>query len=88
MSLLKFVVNLWYNIFKDIVVLRNSRFGVVDTRYFVCPIYCSEKIISMIRRRVEFLAPVHCYSGENEMEALAAAALAVLRGEMKAQQYI
>ena len=40
-----------------------------------------------IKRRVQWVAPVHVYPGEDELEALAGNALAVLRGEQKAQEY-
>jgi butyrate kinase len=40
-----------------------------------------------IRQRVEFLAPVLVYAGEDEMGALAAGALRVIRGEEAALEY-
>lgn len=40
-----------------------------------------------IARRVGYLAPVHIFPGEDEMEALALNALAVLRGEREAREY-
>lgn len=77
-----------YNIAKWICALGATFCGRVDAILLTGGLAQSEKIVDMIRRRVEFLAPVHCYPGENEMGALAAAALAVLRGEMEAQRYI
>lgn len=77
-----------YNIAKWICALGATFCGRVDAVLLTGGVAHSERFVDMIRRRVEFLAPVHCYPGENEMEALAAAALAVLHGEMKAQQYI
>ncbi len=47
----------------------------------------SDYIVNELRRRIGFLAPVHCFPGENEMEALALNALAVLQGKRKAQIY-
>ena len=47
----------------------------------------SEYIISELRRRVEFLAPLYVFPGEDEMEALALNALAVLQGKRKAKVY-
>ena len=42
----------------------------------------------MVRERVEFLAPVVIYPGENEMESLALGGLRVLRGEEKARKFV
>ncbi len=47
----------------------------------------SDYIVSELRRRIGFLAPVYCFPGENEMEALALNALAVLQGKQKAKVY-
>ena len=41
-----------------------------------------------LRERIEFLAPVYCYPGEDEMLALASNALAVLRGKREAKEYV
>ncbi len=46
-----------------------------------------ERLVEWIRRRVDFLAPVHVYPGEDEMTALAAGALRVLRGEEQPREY-
>lgn len=45
--------------------------------------YLRDEII----RRVEWVAPVHVYPGEDELEALAGNALAVLRGEQEPKEY-
>jgi len=47
----------------------------------------SELLISWIKERVEFLAPVLVYPGEGEMEALAQGALRVLNQEERPQIY-
>ena len=47
----------------------------------------SEYVISRLRQRIEWVAPVYCFPGEDEMEALALNALAVLRGKRKAKEY-
>jgi butyrate kinase len=47
----------------------------------------SQKLVDDIIRRVGALADVRIYPGELEMEALAAGALRVLRGEERAKQY-
>ena len=47
----------------------------------------SNYIISELRHRIEFLAPVHIFPGEDEMEALAQNALDVLLGKREAHVY-
>ncbi len=48
----------------------------------------SEKIVSWLSKRVEFLAPLTVIPGEFELEALAAGGLRVLRGEEPVQTLI
>ena len=43
--------------------------------------------MSRIRERVGFLAPIRCFPGEDEIEAMALNALAVLQGKRKAKEY-
>ena len=47
----------------------------------------SARFTGAIKQRVDSFAPVYAYPGENEMAALAAGALRVLRGEEKASVY-
>jgi butyrate kinase len=47
----------------------------------------SELLMSWIRERVEFIAPMHVFPGECEMEALNMGVLLVLRGEERAKPY-
>lgn len=47
----------------------------------------SDYIVNRLRDRVSFLAPVHIFPGEDELQALAYNALAVLRGERQAKEY-
>jgi len=47
----------------------------------------SEDLVEGIRRRVEFLAPVRVYPGEDEMAALAEGAWRVLTGEEEPREY-
>lgn len=47
----------------------------------------ADYITSRLRRRISFLAPVHIYPGEDEMQALALNALAVLRGQREVKEY-
>ena len=48
----------------------------------------SEYFTNEIKKRVEWIAPVTVYPGENEMESLALGGLRVLRGEEEAREFI
>lgn len=61
--------------------------GKVDAILLTGGLARSEYIVSGIKERVEFIAPVHIYPGQDEMRALTENALAVLRGEREAQDY-
>ena len=62
-------------------------FGEIDAVLVTGGMAHSDYITSRLRRRVDFLAPVHIYPGEDEMEALALNALAALRGEEEMKAY-
>jgi butyrate kinase len=59
------------------VVLKGEIDGIILTGGMAY----SEKLTSMIKGYITFLAPVKCLPGENEMEALALGGLRLLRGE-------
>lgn len=61
--------------------------GEVDAILITGGIAHSDYVMGAIRRRVSFLAPVCVYPGEDEMEALAFNALAVLQGQREAKVY-
>ena len=61
--------------------------GKVDAILLTGGIAYSEYITAQLKERVGFIAPIHIFPGENEMEALALNALAVLRGEREAKEY-
>lgn len=48
----------------------------------------SEILVNWIRERVDWIAPVMIFPGEEEMKALALGALRVLRGEEAAKEYV
>ena len=54
----------------------------------LCFVARSEYVVSRLRKRIGFLAPIRCFPGEDEMEALALNALAVLRGKRQAKEYL
>ena len=76
-----------YNVAKWICSFGATFCGDVDAILVTGGLARSAKIVDMLRKRTTFLAPVHCYPGEDELGALAEAALAVLKGDMVAQEY-
>ena len=62
--------------------------GRVDAILLTGGIAYSQYITDYIRRRVEFIAPVVIYPGEDEMLSLALGGLRVLRGEEKAHIFV
>lgn len=76
-----------YHTAKQIAAEAAVLCGNIDAILLTGGMAHSDYIVSELRRRVGFLAPVYCFPGENEIEALALNALAVLKGERKAKQY-
>lgn len=70
-----------YQISKGIGELAPVLDGKIDYIILTGGIAYSEMMTEMIRKRVEFIAPVIVIPGEMEMEALALGALRILRGE-------
>ena len=75
------------NVAKNIAKLAPDVSGRVDAILITGGIAYSDYITSRIKERVEFIAPVIVYPGEDEMQSLANGALRVLRGEEKASVY-
>lgn len=61
--------------------------GKIDAIILTGGIANAKLMTDLIKERVEFLAPVYIYPGELELEALAAGALRVLRGEETPKRY-
>ena len=77
-----------YHVAKNIVAEGAVLCGKIDAILLTGGLARSEYIITGLRRRIDFLAPVYCYPGEDEMEALAMNALEVLRGRQEAKVYV
>lgn len=77
-----------YQIAKDVGTMATVVSGMVDRIVLTGGIAHSKMFTSMIRQRVEFIAPVVVVPGALEMEALAKGVLRVLRGEETAREYI
>lgn len=62
-------------------------YGKVDAILLTGGMAHSDYVVSRLRDRVKFLAPVFVYPGEDELEALALNALGALRGELAVREY-
>ena len=76
-----------YQIAKGIGELATVVDGKVDRIIITGGIAYSNFITSLIKKSVEFIAPVQIVPGENELEALALGTLRVLTGQEKANEY-
>ena len=76
-----------YQVAKSIGAAATVLCGQVDAILLTGGMAHADYIVSRLRRRVEFLASVYVYPGEDEMEALALNALGALRGELPVQVY-
>lgn len=77
-----------YSVAKSIGAQAVALCGKVDAILLTGGLAHADYITSRLRERVSFIAPIHIYPGENELEALAENALAVLRGEREVRNYV
>ncbi|HEX8925689.1 MAG TPA: butyrate kinase [Terriglobales bacterium] len=76
-----------YQIAKDIGAMATVLSGNVDAVLITGGMAFSPRLTKAICERVEFIAPVHFYPGEDELQALAEGALRVLTGEETPRDY-
>lgn len=76
-----------YQVAKEIGACAAVLSGRVDAVVITGGLAYNDRFVEMIRERVEFIARVLVYPGENELRALAEGALRVLRGEEAARDY-
>ncbi len=76
-----------YQIAKEIGGLATAVNGKVDAIIFTGGITYNDFFIELIRQRIRFIAPVHVYPGEDEMQALAEGVFRVMSGEETAKTY-
>jgi len=76
-----------YQIAKEIGAMTTVLAGDIQAIVLAGGLAASALLVNWIRQRVEFLAPVLVFPGEDEMAALAAGALAAIRGEIPALDY-
>lgn len=76
-----------FNIAKQIGGMAAILCGKVDAIILTGGIAYNEYVNVRVKEACEFIAPVHVYPGENELEALASNALMVLKGELDPKVY-
>lgn len=76
-----------YQIAKEIAAMAAVLRGKVDAIVLTGGLAASRMLVGWIKERVEFIAQVLVYPGEDEMKALVEGALRVLRGEEEAKEY-
>ena len=76
-----------YQIAKEIGAMSTVLQGDVDAILMTGGIAHSEGLTSLVRERVESIAPVKIYPGEDEMQALAGSAYRVLKGIEQLKEY-
>ena len=76
-----------YHIAKAVAGLTIPLAGEVDAIAVTGGLARWGHLVERLQERLAWLAPVHVYPGSRELEALAEAGLAVLRGEQTAQEY-
>lgn len=77
-----------YQIAKEIGAMSTVLHGKLDGIVLTGGLAYNELLVDWITERVAFLAPVSCFPGENELEALALGALRVLNGDEEPNTYI
>lgn len=76
-----------YQVAKEIGSASTVLAGNVDAIILTGGLAYGESFNKMIRKRVNWIAPVHIFPGENELQALVEGALRVIRGEEDAKTY-
>ena len=76
-----------YQVAKEIGFLAPIVKGKIDAILLTGGIAHSKYACKEITARVEFIAPVHCYPGEDEMAALTEAVYYAQKGELKILEY-
>lgn len=76
-----------FHVAKAIAAEGAVLYGKVDAILLTGGMAHSKYIVEKLIERIQYLAPVHVFPGEDEMVALAENALGVLRGEITAKPY-
>ena len=76
-----------YQISKEVGAMSTVLKGKVDAIFLTGGIAYSKPFVELLKERIEFIAPVHVYPGEDEMGALALNALMLIKGETQSIKY-
>lgn len=76
-----------YQVAKEISALSAAVNGEIDAISLTGGLAYSKMMTDWINERVKFIAPVHIFAGEGEIEALYLGAMRVIRGEEEAKEY-
>jgi butyrate kinase len=76
-----------YQVSKTIGEMATVLKGNIDGILITGGIAYDKQLMTQIRERVEFIAPVSVYPGQDELKSLAMNALMVARGELEAFVY-
>ena len=77
-----------YQIAKEIGAMATVLKGNVEAIILTGGISFNKELVEKLKERVEWIAPVIVYPGEEEMKALAMAALRVLKGKESEKKYV
>lgn len=76
-----------YQICKEIGAMAAVLSGQVDAILLTGGMVHAYEVVEALKKRINWIAPIFTYPGEDEMRALAEGALRVLRGEEMAREY-
>lgn len=76
-----------YQVAKDIGAAATVLSGKVDAIILTGGVAYEKMMVDFIKERVEFIAPITVYPGEDEMLALAQGAIRVLNGDEEVKEY-
>lgn len=76
-----------YQIAKEIGAMAAALSGKLDGIVITGGLIHSERLLTSLTARIEFLGPIHLHPGEEEMLAMAEGAMRVIRGEETAKSY-
>ena len=74
-----------YQIAKDIGAMATVLCGQADAVLLTGGMAHSARLVAELRERIDWIAPVEIYPGEDELQALVEGVLRVLRGEESAR---